>query len=337
MSLLEKGTYVPAAILSGVSFILCSVLCSAILLSPKSRSKGFNIYLVFLLLPDIFLNLNTFIIYTIELSEDKFLVMLSFEACVYQASIYIYFLFCNMWTSALICHEVHQLLVKSYRAERFTPSKPLTVIKRTSVIHIFAVLCVLIIYVILPKFDIDSRQDFCMEYVTRKTDIVIYFFVIGMTTCIPLLYLFYVTFDVYWRKLLPPAGKSRFVATFFLRTTFVCTMLTILVIFSLVIREENTWRILIIGISGQGAVVAGLSIMKPDVRKTVWLMLTCQKPEQYDGRATVYGSVTNGMRSSTFTKSTLFKSMMIRKSGNKTKGDTLASVVESKEEELTEQ
>ncbi len=348
MSFLPREIYIPSAVLSGLSLTLCAILCCAIILSPKSRSKGFNIYLVFLLLPDVLLNLYGFVTFIIELSDDKYLVMISYKACVVHGCIFIYYTFANMWTSALICYEVHQLLVNSHNAVRFQASKPLTVIKRATIINISAVLCSVMMFIVLPEFGINSGLSYCWALFTRETRIVLYFFVVGLSTAIPLLYLLYITFDVYWRKLLPPTGKSRFVATFFLRTTTMCAILTIMIILALVMETDSAANVLIITVSGQGLVVGGLSILKPDVQKTVWRMLTCQKAEQNDERPTIYsgngsvtGSVTGSMRggwkSNSFTGSIFKKSVIFKRGGTSTQPVILSSIVEGKSDVPTDQ
>ncbi len=72
------------------------------------------------------------------------------------------------------------------------------------------------------------------------------------------------TFDVYWRKLLPPTGESRFVATYFLSTTIMCAIRTVMVMFALVTETDDAANVLVITVSGQSLVVGGLSIMKPE-------------------------------------------------------------------------
>ena len=71
-------------------------------------------------------------------------------------------------------------------------------------------------------------------------------------------------------------------------------------------ESEHSEKILIMTLSGQGFVVRGFSIMKPDVQKIVWGMLTCQKSEQYNRHQTAYGSITGRWKSNSFTGS-IFK------------------------------
>ena len=279
--------YIPVTIIIAFSLIVCLLVCSATLWTSKMRSKGFNLYLAGLLLPDIILNISAFIINCIQFAEDKYIEEISLNGCTFISSVVSYYLLANMWTSALICSEVHMLLVKSYKAERFTPSKPLTVIKRVAFVNFLACVTVITIYLILPPFGIDPGDSVCLEIPTRETDIVIQF--IKFFASVPLLYICYVTFDVYWRKLLPPRGKSRFVATFFLRTAIISTILTIVTIVATSIRDGITFKVINFVYHGQGLLVGGMSMMKPDVRKMIWQILCCKKSADESTKNTTYG------------------------------------------------
>ena len=275
MGTIDKTLYILSMILSASSLILCTLVCVSILSCPKSRSRGFNTYLIFLLLPDIFLNLNTIIIYAIELSEDKFLAMISFEACAYAMIIYGNYLFCNMWTSALICYEVHQLLFNSYNAVRYEPSKPLTVIKRVSILQFLGFSFSSIPFLILPLFGIRTSENSCLGIRTKETEIVLYFYVCGVTTVLPFSYICYVSSDIYRKKLLPPTGNSRFLATFFCRTTIITTILTIIIMITLLVRTDGTTTMFLFCICGQGFIISGLSITKPDIRRAFSNFISC--------------------------------------------------------------
>ena len=279
-------TYICVVVIISFSLIACILVCLATLWTPKMRSKGFNVYLAAILLPDIILNISAFIIYCIQFAEDKYIEEVSLNGCAFIVMIYGYYIFCNMWTSALICHEVHMLLVKSYRAERFTPSTPLAVTKKVALVNFIACLAMITTYVIVPLFDIDTVRNACFGVETTETNISMSTIVIF--SFLPLVYICYVTFDVYWRKLLPPAGKSRFVASFFLRTAIISTILTVVVTIANFMRTDIAWNIALVIQHGQGLIVGGLSMMKPDVQKTIWQIVSCQRSADESNNSTAY-------------------------------------------------
>ena len=275
MRLVKLQYWIPATILSGLSLIMCILVGASILSCPKLRSKGFNIFLVFLLLPDVILNLHSLIIYSIELSEDKYLEMISFKGCVYVMCIYGYYLFANMWTSVLICYEVHQLLVNSRNTRRYIPLQTKTAIKRASIPHFLGFLFVFFFFLILPVFGVHTDQNSCWDIRTRETDIVLFIFVCGLNMVIPFFYISYVTLDVYWRNLLPSMGNNRFIASFFLRTTIISAIITAITISATLVRTPHSWKAFIVSINLQGLVVGGLSLMKADVRRAFFSFTTC--------------------------------------------------------------
>ncbi len=212
--------------------------------------------------------------------------MISFNCCVYLNSLYGYYLFVNMWTSAAICYEVHQLLLRSHNAIRSTPLEPKTVIKRASIPHFFGILCVSVRGLILPQFGFHTGQNSCMGIRTTRTDIALFIF-IGFIMAIPFLYICWITFDVHWRKLLPPEGKSRYLATFFLRTTIICALITVVTILGLSMRAEPSRILFIFSVSVQGLVVSGLSLLKPDLRKAFFSLICCgTKKDKHNPRTT---------------------------------------------------
>lgn len=274
MSLETQYLYTIGTVLSGLCFIICTLICSAIIFSRKTRRKSFNLYVVALIVPDIIVNLVSLVVNIIELSEDEHVESLSHGTCVFIASVSGYYIYTNLWTSALICYEVYWLLKKSSSAERYKPTEVKVVLLRVVALHVSAVLGAVIIYVLLPLVGIDITENPCLGTQQEETFIITMILVL-ITILPPLLYICYVTVDVYKRNLLPPAGKSRFVATFFIRTVLLTIIFTLALASTLTLRKRAASKAFDFLRSGQGIVIAGMSLMKPDIQKTTLHFVTC--------------------------------------------------------------
>ena len=221
-------------------------------------------------------NLVTLILNIVELSLNDYLDSFSHAGCVFLASVHGYYIFTNLWTSALICHEVYWLLKKSSKAIRFKPTKSKIVILRVAILHFSAIVGGLIIYLILPLVGINITR--CLgtesEQLSELSFVVLSILII-LTIFPVLLYICYMTVDVYRSNLLPPKGKSRFVATFFIRTAILTTIFTLALAATVSIGKRIPSKFFDFLRSGQGIVIAGMSLMKPDVRKTTLYFVTC--------------------------------------------------------------
>ncbi len=273
MGIQQRWIYIAATIVAGSSFIVSALVCSAILWSPKTRTIGFNLYLVALILPDVIVNLTDLIIRCIGLSEDKTMVMISYFGCVFNTSIHTYYILTNVWTSALICKEVHQLLVKSNNAKKFILS-PRTVIKRVLILNCFLILGVLAMYAIVPLFGIKIGKALCL-YIWQEGTFLFLIILSCFTINLPIIYILYIAVDVYRKNLLPTTDQSRFIATFFIRTSILTTIFTVVVSLLIIIVGDETNHLFDFTKSGQGLIIAGFSMMKPDIRRSVLHFVSC--------------------------------------------------------------
>ena len=274
MDIDHKILFIVGTILAGSSLIICTSICSAIIFSRRTRGRSFNLYLAALLIPDVVVNSVSLIINIVELSLNDYMDSFSHAGCVFLASVHGYYIFTNLWTSALICHEVYWLLKKSSKAIRFKPTKSKIVILRVAILHFSAIVGGLIIYLILPLVGIDITSDPCLG--TESKGSFVFVIVLIILTIFPvLLYICYMTVDVYRSNLVPPTGKSRFVATFFIRTAILTIIFTLALAATVSIGKRIPSKFFDFLRSGQGIVIAGMSLMKPDVRKTTLYFVTC--------------------------------------------------------------
>jgi hypothetical protein len=118
-------------VLSFLAFVACTILIVALLQSQKSRSQGYNLYLVFwpylLHCPISFVSHGRL---STCLGDSKVLPWASqckwFHTCV------------NMWLNALIVREVYTMLTKSRNCVRAQPPTVRTVCQQAGRMYCFA-------------------------------------------------------------------------------------------------------------------------------------------------------------------------------------------------------
>jgi hypothetical protein len=109
-----------------------------------------------------------------------------------------------------------------------------------------------------------------VEYDTAST---IFYFVVFVPSAflIPMNYAMYVLFDVTYHKLLPPKGKRRMISAYFFRVIAVFVVMWVPYFFITFIAGSwmSHWVLWVLGSWAhlQGAVSAGVSLMKPDIWK----------------------------------------------------------------------
>ena len=275
-----------------LSLTMCLIVSSAAIWTPKMRSRGFNLYLLGLLFPDFIMNLTVLIISFIELAEDKKIETMSLDACAFGMAMITYNYAVNIWISALICNKVHRILVNSHNAVRSVREDPKKIIKKIIFVNFIACIMSILVYVIAPQFGVNSHENACLNLRTRDSDL--FFVIYSIFTYFPILYVCYVTFDVYWRKLLPPPGTSRFIATFFLRTAIVSTIMSTAASVATWHRDETTFKAFQFVVHAQGLIVGAMSMMKPDILKTVSEMCYCAKSVEKSKNSNM--NITNGQK-----------------------------------------
>lgn len=109
---------VSSTVLSAVVIIPLSVLIASILMSPKARSDSFNLYIVFVSIPDWIFNVGSVIINSIWLAG----VEMPLET--YNSKEYFLVGACslvNIFISIIICYELHNMVMHTHRCERTNP------------------------------------------------------------------------------------------------------------------------------------------------------------------------------------------------------------------------
>ena len=123
-------------VLSSISVLVCTAFVIAILSHKKARTDGYNLYLVFLAIPDAIANImillrNALAMSGAPVSPTVFIFVASFEY-FYAPS--------NMWLNAVIVGQIHSVLRRSSKDVKVPPPSVGLVCKQTSVVYFLSLL-----------------------------------------------------------------------------------------------------------------------------------------------------------------------------------------------------
>lgn len=245
--------------------VVCSVLCSG-----KTRVDGFNLYLVFLLVPDVCQSIMQIIVRSVSLKNNIYYVK---NQCIIGCFIMNAYIGSNLWMNVLVAHEIFIMLKHTNQGKRFKPSSPKVVLCRVSIVYSLSiVMAILLTFNTKPLLDTRIDSEHCNPRFYGVRTIVCGYFLVGLAYCSPPMYLIYITFVVYKKNLLPPTGKSRFLALYFLRITIVAIIFTIIAILT---SLDDIAEGLIILVALQGIFVSLMSVAKNDIYDAVMGAFCC--------------------------------------------------------------
>ena len=264
--------------LAGVVAIFVGFVLLAVLSSQKARNRSFNLYLVFLTLPDIFFSAACAVTCALNAAAGYYL---SDWMCSFQAFYCAFAFTANAWLNAITVRQVHVMLQHSHRRQRYKPP-----MKKRVIVHAVAVYAYSAVLASLSLFNtsvhrhspVNGLACLPIDFSTRSTLFfwLVYFWLwIGL----PIVYVLYVWVDVRRRKLLPKSGRTRSVAIFFARITFVFLLMwlpTVIAIY--IIGASSAWFSFLGGAWShlQPAVSIGVSLLKGDIREAFLDFVKCR-------------------------------------------------------------
>lgn len=272
--------------------ILLSVVFLAIVTNRKVRRNSFNLYLIFLMIPDLVFTGFCAINCAWLAANNGY----RYEwVCSFQSFYLMYGMGANAWLNGIIAYEVHTMLRVSHAGHRYQPPPRRVVIRNALLVYAWAAFVALWGVVSLPwlPHTTNAQNGFICTPVEFNAPSTVFFWVVYMPalSIIPILYCVAVSIRVVRRNLLPPSGKRRALAIYFFRivTLFVVMWSPWWIAFYVTGGAYgHPWVVWATGLWGhfQGPVSAGISCLKVDIRKAVvrfWkrmLSCGCCSPEQ---------------------------------------------------------
>lgn len=275
------------AAINVVLAVFSGTVILAILNDRKARQNSFNLYLLYLMIPDFVLTAGCFVICVLNFAHGHYIAA---WICELQAFVLAWSIFCNNWINFAIARELHWLLRCGRLMIKYTvtPRRSVT-IKALTIYACGAVLGSLgPLGTWIPGFPIQTRSTSglgcaAMEYDTKST-IFYYGFYLPLLTLLPALGVCLITIDIWWRNLMPPQGRRRLLAVYFLRIVgtylifwlpFFCSILVGMYVGNPApVYAADLWCHL------QSAATTTLTLSKPDIQWAVRRLFGFAKKEE---------------------------------------------------------
>ena len=280
------------AAVNAVVATACLILFVSILRSRRVRKNSFNLYLLFIVIPDFISSASCCLTCAMSAPEGSYY---SEAMCGWQSWYLVFGFTANCWMNAVIVHELYRMLRFSQQRKRYTPPTRAKVLRQAALVYGYAMALAFLGAWNIPwmphKTAVYSGfACFPMEYDFEST-LFYWLFFIPAFLLIPCLYAIWVGYDVLWRrKMIPPMGRRRTLAVYFSRLVavylfmwipflLICTIGNNTNISGWIYWSGATWSHL------QGLVSAILSATKDDIREACCAFLLCreeQSPSQRD-------------------------------------------------------
>lgn len=268
------------AVLFSIFTFICLFVWLAITLSKKVRRSPFNLYLIYLMIPDWFYTINCAITCTLNVVAGHYY---SQSMCYWQSFYIIWGIGGNAWLNAVICSQVHRMLRSSYDRRHYRPPT-----KRAVTIH---ALLVNVGILLLAGVGIFSMRGWpirtmaasgltCLplEY-NKMSTIFMWCVYLPLWIGIPYFYVVYVAVDIWWRRLMPPRGRRRALAIYFFRIVGVFVLMWGPVfVMTYAFAGMSPWLVFVASIWAhmQASVSAVVALLKPDVAEAARQLATCK-------------------------------------------------------------
>jgi len=220
----RKKIWLTFAIQTTVTIIIVAFVLISILINPQVRKKPFNLFLIFLLMPDVVLYGGLPFIYFQNYRAGKFI---SVAACKLQGLLLPLGIASNCQINALIALEIHRMLRHSHQRRRYFPPSIRSVATRCLSAYLLNA-CVSMIWSL--NFNSLSMRTplvaggiYCSPAPYDLRSVFVYYIFLGsLTLWVPFGICAYVTVDVLRNRLLPMQGEGkRALAIYFFRLLLV--------------------------------------------------------------------------------------------------------------------
>jgi hypothetical protein len=253
---------------------------AGIVSSRKTRRRPFNLYLLYLMLPDIIYTLFCAIQCATLVANTGFATP---SDCHWQSFYLVFGLTANSWLNGVIANELYRLLSFSSNRRKYNPPTLKAVTRKSLLVYLYSILLAGMGCMAYPWWP--HRTDLqnglvClpMDFDTTST-ILFWTLFFPFMSAIPLVYCVVVAFVVYRKGLLPPKGKRREITIYFYKITAVFLIMWLPGVFIFYVLSGVTiWAIYAAPLwsHSQGAVAAGVAMMKKDVYDAVMDLAWCR-------------------------------------------------------------
>jgi hypothetical protein len=216
----SDGLRIKFSVLATINAIVAAaslLLIVSILRKAEIRRNSFNLYLLFIAIPDFIGSFSCFLTCAMSAPKAEYY---SEAMCGYQASYLTFAFTSNAWLNAVIMYQVHKLLRFSHNRRRYFPPTKKQVFRNTAVVYSFAFILGMLAGFTpnIPGIPMESHAYYGYACFPMDGDESLtwffYFVFCPLTLLIPFNYTLGVMFHIYWYKLLPAEGRRRNIALF---------------------------------------------------------------------------------------------------------------------------
>ena len=206
------------AFINGLVAIATFILILAILKSKKLRSNAFNLYLLFMAIPDFIGSLFCLLTCAMSAPGSDFY---SEAMCGFQ-SFYLIFAFAgNAWTNVIIFHQVNKLLEYSQNRRRYFPPTKQQVFCHVGMVYTYALIWAALMAFPIKGMPIQTKLYYgfaCFPMEQDETSTWFFYFAfLPAILLFPFIYTLYVMGRILVKQMLPKEGKRRNLSIFLMR------------------------------------------------------------------------------------------------------------------------
>jgi hypothetical protein len=257
------------------------VVFLGILTSRKAMKNSFNVYILYLAIPDFIFSFSCGVTCLLNAINGEYWAA---WMCNFQQWYCVFGIGSNAWLNACITRELYTMLKFSDMRRRYKSPTQLFVTKQAMVVYLcigFLGVCGIIEAPNWPFHSGSSAGLACLPIVVdTKSSIFFWLAFFPLFAGIPSTYIVFVTYQIWKRNLLPPTDKRRLLTVYFGRLVLVFyvmwlpTLVILFVLPSFVPPWAHFWGGMWSHL--QGAVSSAIAVLKPDIYDAVKTFLTCQ-------------------------------------------------------------
>jgi hypothetical protein len=224
--------------------IFTSTVFLGVLVNRKARNNPFNLYLLFLMVPDIFFSGSCVITCILNVETGTYW---SASMCQFQSFYSIFGIGANAWLNAVVSWQLHTMLKSSNVGRKYTAPSRKRVALHSLLVYLWAAFVaswpIWGIGWLPHQTKLYSGEACAPQEYSRSSTLFFFFAFFPCFVGIPLAYVCYVLYDIMKNKLLPPTGKRRLLAIYFFRlvVAFVLMWIPALVLIFIVGSWISPW------------------------------------------------------------------------------------------------
>ncbi|KAL3941324.1 MAG: hypothetical protein SGBAC_004298 [Bacillariaceae sp.] len=267
------------AVISLITSLIHFFFLYALLRKEKIRQSSYNVYIIFLILPDAFVNLTSHGLFNafVALNGGKDV----FPPGYYYLDVWSWFFYyyANCFLNGVVAYEINNLVLRSYARKRTNPPSLARVYKQVAAVYVLATILALFMVVPYPwalytiTDSLKGKGHLGGEVFDETTAMAIGFGIM----LLPMFYVVFIRLRIWWGNLLPKRGRTRALSLFFMRILVVFLIFylpnTVLVALLPEVPDPDAkyWISIMMGFftAGQGLINLSLLYLKDDISEAV--------------------------------------------------------------------